>query len=75
MSDDADDAQTNRTHAPGRTTIGGRSFGNISYAAEESARSDDLRRSASLAVTVEAPASCISVERRDTGARKRASSA
>ena len=53
----------------------GRSFGNISYAAQESARADDLRRRATGAVAADVRASCPSIEHRDTGARKRVNGA
>jgi hypothetical protein len=70
MSNDTDDAVA-RPDTPRRVTMEGRSFGNISYAADEPERSDDLRRRTTGSMTVDVPAPRDSTERRDTGARKR----
>ena len=71
MSEGTDHARTTQTDVPARTTIKGRSFGNISYAAEEAAPVDDLRRRTTSAMTAEVGAPRLSHEQRDTGARKR----
>lgn len=57
---------------PHRSTSEGRHFGNISYAADEQAPAEDLRRRASLGVQVD-PTSEHWTERpsRSTGARRR----
>lgn len=75
MSDRTDDARPTRTDVPPRTTLEGRSFGNISYATEVNMRTDDLRRAAPVVAVAEVPAPRISVEQRNTGARKRVSGA
>jgi hypothetical protein len=71
MNNDTGDARAPRTDTPRRVTMEGRSFGNVSYAAEVPERTDDMRRRTTGSATVDAPAPRTSTEQRDTGARKR----
>lgn len=73
MSNDTHDERASRGDVPRRLTTEGRTFGNISYAAEEPERSDDLRRRTTGSGMEIISAPRISTGQRDTGARKRAS--
>lgn len=73
MSNDTGDARVTGSETTRRVTMEGRSFGNISYAAEDAERSDDLRRRTTGSITVDVSTPRISTDGRNTGARKRVS--
>ncbi len=75
MDDQSDDARATPSGGAKRITMEGRTFGKVSYATDESERSNDLRRRTTGTLTVEEPAPRVSMEHRDTGARKRISGA
>ncbi|MEP7001625.1 MAG: hypothetical protein ABI969_14155 [bacterium] len=70
---DTTDAQTTRPETPKRITLEGRAYGHISFAQETDRANDQSRRTTASLVMDQAPR--VSVERRDTGARRRVSGA